>query len=253
MQNVIAMDLYQFTHLNGENQLKNVEEHHFEDEYKLRDFVGENMEALFGLRVVKLEFKMKNKKIGTDGRADTLCFYEEARAFVLIEYKKTSIYEGDNKWNMENQGKKYRELLLSGEGELACTKAYQAEFGEIIPPDVQWDKTKVLFVFPYFPNPHKDKVLSFEDDMEYWEIRRFNDGTIVLNCLNPWEKKLRQGQKSKGHAKNEEKREEPPPEKKPPQGQKSRGQAKNEEKSRRATTREEATAGAKRQGVTKNY
>ena len=58
----------------------------FKLEQEIQTLVEGNTEALFGLQMVVSELRVRDK------RFDSLCFDEESKSFVIIEYKKGASY-----------------------------------------------------------------------------------------------------------------------------------------------------------------
>ena len=72
------MDLYKLK----DSKLKSVQTKQFKLERDIQNIVEENTEQLFNLQLVKSEFTIKNYRI------DSLCFDQENKSFVIVEYKK---------------------------------------------------------------------------------------------------------------------------------------------------------------------
>ena len=72
------MDLYR---IEG-GGLEPVRSDQFKLESEIQTLVESNMESLFGITMVTSEFSVG------DFRLDSLCFDEESKSFVIVEYKK---------------------------------------------------------------------------------------------------------------------------------------------------------------------
>ena len=72
------MDLYR---IKG-GGLEPVQSDQFKLESEIQTLVESNMESLFGITMVTSEFSVG------DFRLDSLCFDEESKSFVIVEYKK---------------------------------------------------------------------------------------------------------------------------------------------------------------------
>ena len=66
----------------NKNNLKEISEKNFDLEKDIQDIVESNVEKLFDLKLVKSEFIINNYRL------DSLCFDEDKKSFVIIEYKK---------------------------------------------------------------------------------------------------------------------------------------------------------------------
>ena len=87
--------------LNNALSLKPLKETPFKLERDIQNLFEANLTTLTSLIVVKSEFTIKNKRI------DTLAFDEEAKAFVIIEYKR------DKNYSVFDQGVTYLNLMLT--------------------------------------------------------------------------------------------------------------------------------------------
>ena len=74
----ITMDIYKI----HDNKLEQIKSESFKLEKDIQRIIENNCEELFNLQFVKSEFTIQNYRI------DTLCFNEEDKSFVIIEYKK---------------------------------------------------------------------------------------------------------------------------------------------------------------------
>lgn len=70
----------------SKSNLLNLKEIPFKLEKDIQNVFEANMNILTGLKFIKSEFTIKNNRI------DTLAFYEESKAFVIIEYKRSQNY-----------------------------------------------------------------------------------------------------------------------------------------------------------------
>ncbi|MDI6805021.1 MAG: hypothetical protein QME58_14500, partial [Bacteroidota bacterium] len=76
------MPLYKIAH----KQLELIKEHPFKFERDIQAIVETNLSSLFGLQLVRGEFQLGNLRI------DTLAYDKDAKAFVIIEFKKGANY-----------------------------------------------------------------------------------------------------------------------------------------------------------------
>ena len=77
------MDLYKVT---KDQVLEPIQISKFDLERDIQRVVEKNTQELFSLQFVKSEFSVQGYRI------DSLCFDQEARSFVIIEYKNTQSY-----------------------------------------------------------------------------------------------------------------------------------------------------------------
>ena len=71
------MNLY---HLKS-NQLIEIRSNTFELEKEIQNIIEKNVEELFSLEFIKTEFQINEYRI------DSLCFDNQTKSFVIIEYK----------------------------------------------------------------------------------------------------------------------------------------------------------------------
>ena len=95
------MDIYKL----NKKKLNILDSQNFESEKEIQLVVEKNTEEIFNLKFVKSEFSIKNYRI------DTLCFDEENKSFVIIEYKKGSSY------SVVDQGFSYLSKMLNNKSD----------------------------------------------------------------------------------------------------------------------------------------
>lgn len=157
------MDLYS---IKG-NRLKNVELNSFKKEREIQDIVENNTETLFGVDFVSSEFTIEEFRI------DTLCFDNETKSFVIIEYKKGSSY------SVIDQGYSYLSKMLNNKDSFVLE--YCRKKNVSVDVEIDWSQSRIIFVSPSFNSYQKNSV-NFQDiPFELWEIKRFDNNTIVLN------------------------------------------------------------------------
>ena len=123
------MDLYSI--LNG--KLEHVEHQNFLLEKDIQQLVESNIDELFGLQLVSSEFAIDSFRL------DTLCFDEETKSFVIIEYKKGSSY------SVIDQGYSYLSVMLNNKADFIL------EYNEIQDitlrrDQVDWSASRVIFI-----------------------------------------------------------------------------------------------------------
>ena len=157
------MELYS---ING-NKLKTVELNSFKKERDIQDLVEKNTETLFGVDFVSSEFTIDEFRI------DTLCFDNETKSFVIIEYKKGSSY------SVIDQGYSYLSKMLNNKDSFVIE--YCRKKNVSVNLEIDWSQSRIIFVSPSFNSYQKNSV-NFQDiPFELWEIKRFDNNTIVLN------------------------------------------------------------------------
>lgn len=129
-----------------------------------------NLEKIFGLRLVKSEFALQKFRI------DTLAYDKEANAFVIIEYKRSKNY------SVIDQGYAYLSLMLNNKSDFIL------EFNENLNSslkrnDVDWSQSRVLFVSPTF-TPYQREAINFKDlPIELWQVKRYENQTVSFEQI----------------------------------------------------------------------
>lgn len=142
----------------------------FKLERDLQKVFEANLTLLTQLRLVKSEFTIKNYRI------DTLAFDEEAKAFVIIEYKRS------NSNSVVDQGIAYLNLMLDYSAEFIIE--YNECFNKtLLRSQVDWSQTKVMFVSTGF-NENQKQATNFKDlAIELWEVKQFEGDIITVNPI----------------------------------------------------------------------
>jgi hypothetical protein len=156
------MDLYRIE-VGG---LEPVQSDQFKLESEIQTLVESNMESLFGITMITSEFSVG------DFRLDSLCFDEESKSFVIVEYKRGSSY------SVIDQGYSYLSAMLNNKAEFILE--YNEKFETPLrKTEVDWSSSRVVFVSPSF-NTYQRNSVNFKDvPFELWEIKRF-DGDLVM-------------------------------------------------------------------------
>ena len=127
------------------NQLKGaLAPHPFENEKELQKLCEVNLEALFGLELVKSEFSLKTEFAIKGKRLDTLAYDAGTNSFVIIEYKREVKDEGPT-----TQATNYMKKMLTKDGQSICAKAFHKEFpdkGKPYPEDFKWEPSRYILV-----------------------------------------------------------------------------------------------------------
>lgn len=151
--------------------LKPLKEQPFKSERDLQKIVEDNLQHVFGLKLVTSEFAPQG-----DLRIDTLAFDPEQTSFVIIEYKK------GGSWSVVDQGFAYLALMLNNKAEfvLKCNECCKENRSL---KDVNWEASRILFVAPTF-NAYQHEALGFQDlPIELWEIRQYEGNLLSLTQL----------------------------------------------------------------------
>lgn len=162
-----------FSHNDG--TLTKVSEIPFESEKDLQKIIENNMQEILGLNFVASQFEL----IGL--RVDSLCFNDELRSFVIVEYKK------DRNFSVIDQGYAYLALLLNNKAEFIL-KYQESTNKNLKKEEVDWSQSRVIFVSPEFTTYQK-KAIEFKDlPIELWEVKRYSNNTILFSEIQTPEK-----------------------------------------------------------------
>ncbi|MEW6012611.1 MAG: hypothetical protein AB1602_04335, partial [Elusimicrobiota bacterium] len=161
--------------LNKDNKIEKIKEINFNYEREIQRICEDNIKDIFGLELVKSEFTIKNFRI------DTLAFDPENKSFVIIEYKR------DRNFSVVDQGYAYLSLLSQNQAEFILE--YREKFKkDLSKSEVDWFQTKVIFVSPFFTNYQKQAINFKGFPIKLWEIRRYENGVIIFNEIEPTDK-----------------------------------------------------------------
>ena len=152
------------------NQLTSIDELKFDLEKDIQTLTEQNLETVFGLQFVATEFTLNGLRI------DTLAFDKEAKAFVIIEYKR------DRSLSVIDQGYAYLSLMLNNKADfiLEYNEHGKAHLGR---SDIDWSQSRVIFVANSFTT-YQQQAINFKDlPIELWEAKRYSNGTVLYNQL----------------------------------------------------------------------
>lgn len=160
------MSLYQIKN----QKIQSIKEVVFEKEKPLHDLIENNLEELFGLKVVGGEFEIEGYFL------DTLGFDQEANSFVIIEYKR------DKNNSIVDQGLHYMQLLLTHKANFVL--AYNNHFGKNLEiKDFDWSQIRVIFIARSF-TAYQQGAANFENfPIELWEVSRYQNDLININQI----------------------------------------------------------------------
>ncbi|WP_199119363.1 DUF5655 domain-containing protein [Pedobacter sp. ASV28] len=154
----------------NKQNLSSLKEIPFKLERDLQKIFEAHLTELTQLTLVKSEFIIKNYRL------DTLAFDETAKAFVVIEYKRS------NSNSVVDQGIAYLNLMLDYKAEFIVE--YNERFTKSLRRDeVDWSQTKVMFVSPGF-NENQKQATNFKDlAIELWEVKQFEGEILTVNPI----------------------------------------------------------------------
>ena len=155
---------------NSKQTLSSLKEVPFRLERDLQKIFEANLTEVAQLTLVKSEFMIKNYRL------DTLAFDETAKAFVIIEYKRS------NSNSVVDQGIAYLNLMLDYKAEFIIE--YNEHFNKsLLRSEVDWSQTKVMFVSPGFTVNQK-QATNFKDlAIELWEVKQFEGEILTVNPI----------------------------------------------------------------------
>lgn len=151
------------------SQIKKVE---FNRERDLQNITEKNLETIFNLEFVASEFQLKNLRI------DTIGFDKVSNSFAIIEYKK------DKSSSVIDQGYAYLALLLNNKADFILEYNENMD-GNLKKRDVDWSQSKIILLADSF-NKHQKSAINFKDlPIELWEVKKYDNNTILYNHLKP--------------------------------------------------------------------
>jgi predicted transport protein len=156
---------------NIQNQkLLPIREKEIDLEKDIQKLTEENLEAVFGLQFVSSEFALQNFRI------DTLAFDKEANSFVIIEYKR------DRSFSVIDQGYAYLALMLNNKADFILEYNEKTK-GNLKRENIDWSQSRVLFLAQSFTT-YQQNAINFRDlPIELWEVKVFDNATILYNQL----------------------------------------------------------------------
>jgi predicted transport protein len=152
------------------NELAEIHEAPFKLEREIQKIIENNLSEVMGLTLVRSEFTIKNKRI------DTLAYDEQAKAFIIIEYKR------DKNVSVVDQGFTYLGLMLENKADFVLEHQGQL-ISTLKIADVDWSQTRVVFVSPSFTD-NQVQATNFKDiAIELWEIKRYTNGSVAITPI----------------------------------------------------------------------
>lgn len=152
------------------NKLDVIHEVPFKLEREIQKLFEANLSEVMGLKLVRSEFTIKNKRI------DTLAYDDQAKAFIIIEYKR------DKNISVVDQGFTYLGLMLENKADFVLE--HQGQLNTALKTsDVDWSQTRVVFVSPSFTD-NQIQATNFKDiAIELWEVKRYANGTVAITPI----------------------------------------------------------------------
>lgn len=158
-----------------DDKLVSIKEKRVDLEKSVQNLVEVNLSGIFDLSFVATELPLNNLRI------DTLAFDEEAKAFVVIEYKR------DKNFTVIDQGYAYLALLLNNKADFVleynekCRKNLKKD-------DVDWSQSKVVFIAQSFTK-YQQEAIGFQDlPIELWEVKKYDEDLVSFNQVRASEK-----------------------------------------------------------------
>lgn len=159
----------------SDNKLIKIKEKKIDLEKNIQSIIENNLSDIFDLQFISSEFSLNNLRI------DTLAFDEEAKAFVIIEYKK------DKNFSVIDQGYAYLSLLLNNKADfvLEYNEKQKKNFNK---NDIDWSQSKVIFIAQSFTK-YQQEAIGFQDlPIELWEVKIYENDILILNQIKSSEK-----------------------------------------------------------------
>lgn len=145
-------------------------------EKDLQKITEDNLEIVFGLDFISSEFILHNFRI------DSLAFDKETNSFVIIEYKR------DKSFSVIDQGYAYLALMLNNKADFILEYNEKMK-RDLKRKDVDWSQSKVLFLANSF-TVYQQNAINFKDlPIELWEVKKFDNQTILYSQLKSTEAK----------------------------------------------------------------
>tara|TARA_B110000438_G_C15760388_1_gene627018 strand:- start:355 stop:1311 length:957 start_codon:yes stop_codon:yes gene_type:complete len=165
------MDLYKLNN----NKLESLDKKSFDLERDIQSLLENNTESLFNLDFISTEFTIGQFRL------DSLCFDNETKSFVIIEYKKGSSY------SVIDQGYSYLSVMLNNKSDFILEYNENTD-KSLKRSDIDWSQSRILFISPSFNSYQKNSVNFKDVPFELWEISKFSKELISLNRHLPTSK-----------------------------------------------------------------
>ena len=185
------MGLYNLNTTENGEHLSLVDTNAFALEKEIQVLIENNTQQLWNLRFVASEFSVDQF------RFDSVCFDDESKSFVIIEYKK------DHSFSIIDQGFSYLSTMLQNKSDFILKNndslvpplledwEFQSDFimayeNSVImrtlkKDDVDWSQSRIIFISPSF-SIHQKNSINFKDmPFELWEIQRYSNNMVSFN------------------------------------------------------------------------
>ena len=179
------MDIYKL----NKKKLNILDSQNFESEKEIQLVVEKNTEEIFNLKFVKSEFSIKNYRI------DTLCFDEENKSFVIIEYKKGSSY------SVVDQGFSYLSKMLNNKSDFVL-EYNELNDSNLKRNEIDWSQSRIIFISTHFNSYQRDSANFKDMPFELWEIKKLSDDLVGLDNITSTSKESYKSVAPKGSDKN---------------------------------------------------
>ena len=157
-------------YINRMNSLTEIHERKFELESEIQILFEQNLTKIMQLTLVCREFCIKNKRI------DTLAYDEQAKAFIIIEYKR------DKNISVIDQGFTYLSLMLENKADFIVEYNEQLK-SDLKRDEIDWSQTRVAFVAPFFTD-NQIQATNFKDlAIELWEVKQYDNNIVLINQI----------------------------------------------------------------------
>ncbi len=151
-------------------KLESIKEIWFKLEKDMQKLIEDNIENVFGLEFIKTEFQLNNLRI------DSLAYDNESNSFVIIEYKRWNSYSVIDQWMS------YLALMLNNKADFVqLLWKHRDKFIDI--KSIDWSQSRIMIIADSF-NRYQKESINFKDlAIDLWELKKFNDWTIVFNPI----------------------------------------------------------------------
>ena len=164
--------------------LKTVARREFPTEKQLQTLIENNLEEIFGCKLIATEFSTGNVH---SGRIDTLAISENGNP-VIIEYKKV-----ENS-NLVTQGLFYLDWIKDHKGDFQV--AAEQKLGNI---EINWSNIRVICIAPSFDKYSLHAVNHLGAGLELWQYHLYENGVLEIDEIfgaSQAQKNLKNGGKS---------------------------------------------------------
>jgi len=152
------------------DQLNHIKETSFKLEREIQKLTENNLSTVLKLEFIRSEFPLN------DFRIDTLAYDQEAKAFVIIEYKR------DKTFSVIDQGYAYLSLMLNNKADFIL-EYNECQNQTLKRNDVEWSQSKVIFISPNFTS-YQREAINFKDlPIELWEVKKFENDMISFDQI----------------------------------------------------------------------